>query len=223
MKLLTLSDRLVALGMTSAVYGTIVPALFLLTAGIGLAPARPGALKTFDIALPALDSEPRTEQKAHPKALAREPRAATRIVSSPPGPPTQTSLLPARPSLDTPVLREPALASVPAPMPSPPAQPAPKVEGPTPEDASLLRSYAARLWAHIAARRPPGIRLEGTTIVAFTVSRSGLPRSVSIAKPSGNAMLDRLALRTIRQAAPLPPPPPLDDSQLRFTIAFSFT
>lgn len=220
MKLLTLSDRLAGLGLTTAVYAAVVPALFLLSAGVGRMPARPAALKMFDIALPAPTPEEREPEKPSRDQKASQPnplpdrRIADRAGAMAPAVPAERE-----PPSPTP---EPSMTVAPAPLP-PVAVTPPETERPAAADASTLRTYAARLWAHIAARRPPGLRLEGTTTVAFTVTPEGATENVSIARPSGNAMLDRLAVRTVRLAAPLPAPPTaLDDGQLRFTIPFSF-
>lgn len=218
MKLLTLTDRLWGLGMTTTVYGVVVPALLMLGAGIGKAPPHPGALKTFDVVLPQAHSERRPVPRER-----RDPPARTAVRQA----------LPPRPSEAVTVARFALPAAVPAPAPAalpapPPAAvvvpqqlppPAPAKAG----SATGLDAYAARLWLHVAARRPAGIRLEGTTTVAFSLSRSGLLRDVSLVARSGNPLLDRLALRTVRSAAPFPSPPEaLTDTQLRFTVPFSF-
>lgn len=219
MKLLTLTDRLWGLGMTSVVYGAVVPAMFLLSAGIGPAPARTRALKTFDVTVP----------KPVPEGV---PRPAKRKMS------VETAKVPARPApaeralphasgadraadLPVPELAAPTILT-PAPVS---AAPVAQAEAPRRkvDPASAQRLYATRLWAHIAGRRPPGIRIEGTAIVAFAVTRDGVLENMSLGRSSGNPMLDRLATQTVRRAAPFPTPPAeLADDQLRFTIPFSF-
>ncbi|WP_231478104.1 energy transducer TonB family protein [Sphingomonas sp. UNC305MFCol5.2] len=219
MKLLTLTDRLWGLGMTTAVYGAIVPAMFLLSAGIGPAPARSGALKTFDVALPkpAPERAPRpAERKKSVESIMAADRPALPERPLPPAPAANSASNRAVPEPTTPA------AAPPVPQPATPVA-APAAPGRSADSASAQRIYAARLWAHIAARRPPGIRIEGTAIVAFAVTRSGTLENVSLGQSSGNPMLDRLATRIIRQAAPFPAPPAeLTDEQLRFTIPFSF-
>jgi protein TonB len=60
-------------------------------------------------------------------------------------------------------------------------------------------------------------------MVRFAVGRAGELISVELAASSGNAALDRLALRTVRNAGPFPPPPAtVEGDQLVFTIPFSF-
>lgn len=219
MKLLTLTDRLWGLGMTTAVYGAVVPAMFLLSAGIGHPPARTGALKTFDVIPPEPVPEraPRPAERqmpAEPAIAAARPVLAERPLPPAPGANNVANL--AMPEPPAPV----AAPSV--PLSAAPVAPAevPRREA---DPASMQRAYATRLWAHIAARRPPGIRIEGTAIVAFTVTREGSLEDVSLGQSSGSPMLDRLATRIVRHAAPFPAPPAaLADDQLHFTIPFSF-
>lgn len=86
-----------------------------------------------------------------------------------------------------------------------------------------LSLYQRALWDRIAARRPAGIYLSGVAMIGFTLSAEGNLISTELAASSGNAMLDRLALRTIRNAGPFPPPPQgVAKDRLTFTIAFSF-
>lgn len=88
---------------------------------------------------------------------------------------------------------------------------------------SILEAYQNTLWQWVAARRPQGIHLEGEATITFTLDRQGRLISASIAQSSGNKLLDRLALRTIRTAAPYPAPPAdLPEGALHFSLAFSF-
>lgn len=217
MKLLTLSDRLWGLGMTTAVYGAVVPALLMLGAGLGKAPAHPGTLRTFDVAIP--QPEPVSEELSRRRPADRvyehrQPSEASRNLPAP-APSASPGAVPPPPV----AAPQPAEINIPARSTLPPPVPEP---GPA-KPAMILNDYAVRLWSHIASHRPPGIRLEGTTTVIFDLTRTGELRNASIAERSGNPMLDRLALRTVRGAAPFPAPPEaLDDGQLRFTIPFSF-
>lgn len=55
------------------------------------------------------------------------------------------------------------------------------------------------------------------------VDRSGEVHDAVIAQSSGNTMLDRIALRSVRLAAPMPAPPrDFADDALRFSLPFSF-
>jgi len=67
------------------------------------------------------------------------------------------------------------------------------------------------------------MHLDGVATVRFTVGGGGALMAVELAASSGNPALDRLALRTVRNAAPFPAPPAdLEREQLVFMIAFSF-
>lgn len=91
-------------------------------------------------------------------------------------------------------------------------------------ERALDEEYRQRLWTAIAAARPPGIHLAGEALVSFTLDPAGQLLSVEISRSSGNALLDKLALRCVRGAAPFPPPPPALSTQgLRFSIAFQFS
>lgn len=125
----------------------------------------------------------------------------------------------------------PEIASLPLPVAPPPALPAvqaitppPSPETPPPSNADAIRDdYARRLWVWIAARRPQGLRLDGEAVVAFRVARDGTLSDIALARSSGSAPLDRLALRTVRFSAPVPTPPEtLPDDALRFTLTFHF-
>lgn len=87
---------------------------------------------------------------------------------------------------------------------------------------TALAAYQRQLWARISARKPAGIHLAGVATLRFTVGDDGALVAVELVASSGNAALDRLALRTVRNAAPFPPPPDVERDQLVFTIPFSF-
>jgi periplasmic protein TonB len=86
-----------------------------------------------------------------------------------------------------------------------------------------ILSYAARVRARVAGNKPSGGGLHGTAVVAFGITASGGLAYASVARSSGNASLDRLALSVVRGASPFPQPPAgATPAQLRFTIAFHF-
>lgn len=72
--------------------------------------------------------------------------------------------------------------------------------------ASLMARWGGQIRARIARRTPRGAG-RGTAIVTITVSANGTLRGVSLAKSSGNARLDKLALATVRKAGPFPAAP----------------
>lgn len=217
------ASRTVALLAVALLHAGIGAGLLLARGGdiLRRAAVEPPAITFVDVARPA----PSGEAPAEP---ARAPRQMTPLPVSPARPAdveenaspvpagaaaeesSVTSAVPAA----TPALPVPAVA--PAPVPAPPPAPAA-------ERADVAESYRQRLWQHVAARRPQGLHLEGETVVAFTLDRAGRLLSLDIERSSGNRLLDRLALRTLRAAAPLPAPPAeLPDNALRFSLAFSF-
>src|SRR3546814_17480986 len=89
--------------------------------------------------------------------------------------------------------------------------PAPALSPAASSTVSTAReTYIRRLWAWIAARRPAGLHLEGEALISFSIGPRGDLRGLSLDRSSGNAQLDRLALRTVRLAAPFPRPPERD-------------
>lgn len=72
--------------------------------------------------------------------------------------------------------------------------------------ASLARKWGSRIHARISQRAPKGAG-KGKAVVAVTVARSGQVLSVSLSRSSGNATLDRLAVRAVKQAGRMPAAP----------------
>jgi periplasmic protein TonB len=86
-----------------------------------------------------------------------------------------------------------------------------------------LLSYAAHVRARVAANKPPGGGLRGTATVSFGVTTSGGLAYASVARSSGSAALDQLAVAAVRGSAPFPTPPAgATAAQLQFTIPFYF-
>jgi protein TonB len=86
-----------------------------------------------------------------------------------------------------------------------------------------LISYSARVRARVAGNKPPGRGVRGTAVVSFGVTTSGGLAYASVARSSGNAALDRLAVSAVRASAPFPTPPAgATARQLMFTIPFYF-
>lgn len=69
-------------------------------------------------------------------------------------------------------------------------------------------SYASSVLRKISRTRKAKSPAKGRVVVSFSVSGNGTLQSARIAKSSGDARLDQVALDHIRRAAPFPAPPP---------------
>jgi protein TonB len=95
-------------------------------------------------------------------------------------------------------------------------------EQPQGADAVAI-SYAQQLWAHIRAHRPRGLQMQGTAEIGFRIDREGCLLWTRLTRSSGIVLLDRLALRAVREASPFPAPPQeLPDARLEFTAPVNF-
>lgn len=174
----------------------------------------------------ALPAEPaasdRPDAQEHP-VPGRE--AAPDLMAPAPPPPSQT--VPANGSEAEELIRPPsALPSQSAPV-SPPimmARPSTPPPAQDPPDADTAwRSYQVLLWQRVMARRPDGPHLSGEATLRFTLDTRGGIIAAAIERSSGNRMLDRIALRALRDASPFPPPPTeIRDRELTFTIRFRY-
>jgi protein TonB len=79
-------------------------------------------------------------------------------------------------------------------------------------------AYAGTVWSRLA-RHKPRAGQRGSASVAFTIGDMGMLRAVRIARSSGNARIDQLALATVRNAAPFPAPP---SGAVSYTIRIDF-
>lgn len=83
--------------------------------------------------------------------------------------------------------------------------------------------YANKVRARLAAHRPAGIDQRGKVVVTFIVSGGGTLDHLEVQGTSGSARLDRMALASVRSAAPFPSPPSAATLKQRtFTIPFEF-
>ncbi|MCW9043935.1 MAG: energy transducer TonB [Pseudopelagicola sp.] len=76
----------------------------------------------------------------------------------------------------------------------------------TSKKASLLSKWGGQIRARIARKTPRGGG-RGTAVVKITVSGSGVLQRVSLAKSSGSARLDKIALNAVRNAGRFPAAP----------------
>ncbi|MBU0510010.1 TonB family protein [bacterium] len=70
-------------------------------------------------------------------------------------------------------------------------------------------------------RPPPGVRGQTLATVAFRIEKNGMITSVTLAKSSGNLLIDQAAERAIRAAGRFPPLPPQYDKGV-LDINFEF-
>lgn len=68
-------------------------------------------------------------------------------------------------------------------------------------------AYARALWQKIIAHRPSGLALEGNVVLGFHLDPAGRLTEAHVLQSSGIALLDRQALRALREAGPFPPLP----------------
>ncbi|WP_039852426.1 energy transducer TonB [Magnetospirillum fulvum] len=88
-----------------------------------------------------------------------------------------------------------------------------------PGEDETARRYAETVWRHLLAHRPRGLRLKGSVVLAFTLSRQGAVIQAAIARSSGAETLDQAVLEGLAAAAPFPAPPAvIGDAGLSFTV-----
>jgi protein TonB len=80
-------------------------------------------------------------------------------------------------------------------------------------------SYNAKIWSALA-RHKPRTGKAGSAAVTFSIGPGGGLRSARISGSSGDSQLDQMALQTVRNAAPFPPPP--DPASSSYTIRIYF-
>lgn len=89
-------------------------------------------------------------------------------------------------------------------------------DGQSANDGRAAARYPQLINRHLSRLRRPNARFNGAAVVSFTISGNGGLDAVSVARSSGNAEFDRLALVHIRRAAPFPRPPA--GAQRRFSV-----
>lgn len=88
---------------------------------------------------------------------------------------------------------------------------------------TALKEYQSTIWRMIDANRPRGVNMQGMVTIVFRLSADGALLSLGVSRTSGNMLLDRIALRSVRQAAPFPHPPAgLSGSAMTFEIPINF-
>jgi periplasmic protein TonB len=89
----------------------------------------------------------------------------------------------------------------------------------TPERAQNAGGYNAKIWSALARHKPRAGKA-GSAAVTFSIGPAGGLRSARISGSSGDAQLDQMALQTVRNAAPFPPPP--NPATASYTIRIYF-
>jgi protein TonB len=79
-------------------------------------------------------------------------------------------------------------------------------------------AYASKVWSALARHKPKAGQ-RGSTTVVFAIGENGALRGLRVGRSSGNTRLDQLALATVRNAAPYPPPP---SGAASYTIRIDF-
>lgn len=216
----------------AAALAVLANGLILGALAANLAPLRPvgehrrdGDLKLFALPAPA---SPSPIVAARP---ALSPRRAAAVpakrASGPPSDPVAALSRPPARAVPEPITMPPMAAVAAAPVIAPPASGLASPSVPATEaDGGADRAWAdyqRMVWNRIVVRRPRGFDMPGEALLRFTLDGQGALVSADLARSSGSAMLDRLALRTLHAAAPFPPPPAgIGDRPLRFTVRFSF-
>ena len=68
-------------------------------------------------------------------------------------------------------------------------------------------NYRGQVLRRVMRAKRQRVNIRGAALVRFTITGSGALGSARIAKSSGSAKLDSIALAQVRRAAPFPPPP----------------
>jgi TonB family protein len=93
----------------------------------------------------------------------------------------------------------------------------PKVSAKTPVRSQSAIPHGSRVWAALARHKPKAIQ-RGSTTVTFEIDANGGLAHARVDQSSGNVRLDKLALQTVYNSAPFPPPP----EKALYTIRIDF-
>ncbi len=159
------------------------------------------------------------------------PRADPAPIPTPAVPPATTpnvaALAPvARDEQDQEPVVAKAPANVPQPQNVPPSAAESAATGAAPPNRVAIQFQQA-LFRHIGRyqRYPSDARrnhLEGTVETLFSMTRDGTLLNVWIKRSSGQPVLDREAIETVRRAQPLPPIPPELPARLNVQLLLAF-
>jgi protein TonB len=88
-----------------------------------------------------------------------------------------------------------------------------------PKRAESASGYNGKIWSTLARHKPRAGKA-GSAVVTFAIGPGGGLRSARISGSSGDSRLDQMALQTVRNAAPFPPPP--NPASASYTIRIYF-
>jgi len=91
--------------------------------------------------------------------------------------------------------------------------------------SAVVASWKSELMAQLNRhkRYPPGAGRDGTSLVGFSVSRSGAVTAARLVRSSGDSTLDQEAVSLPRRASPLPAPPEgMSGSSIALTVPIHF-
>nr|WP_253261336.1 MULTISPECIES: TonB family protein [unclassified Roseobacter] len=84
------------------------------------------------------------------------------------------------------------------------------------EDGRAIARYPQQVLRRLSRIRPPNSEVEAAAVVAFTLTSNGGLAQLFVARSSGSAEFDRLALAYVQRAVPFPAPP--IGAQRRFNV-----
>jgi len=185
----------------------------------------PSAASRLVVELTAQQTEPESESSP-PEEQVRPPQRPQKqqVLPKPIVAPIQLTLpaeAPAAPSAaqDTePSPPTPRAETAPAPRPKPPP-PGASSSGPDSWEGQVM-ARLERVKRYPSAARVN--RVQGVVHVRFRVSRAGAVLFTALQRSSGNDLLDRAALETVRRAAPLPKIPDNRPDELEVTVPIEF-
>lgn len=193
-------------GVALALFVTATPPL----GSLGQAPP---ALEVEIVPTPI--PEPELVPVPVPSPEVAPPKPAPRIRKPPVARKSQPAPTPQAPNDPESAKENEAPVSLPSPPPS-----FGETRGVSDDD---LRAYAQLVWERIARTKPRDVRSSGTAVIRLTISLSGALLLAEVVTSSGSDTLDQLAIETVAQAAPFPPPPAgTREGQLSFTVPFQF-
>ena len=89
----------------------------------------------------------------------------------------------------------------------------------SPKHTESAGGYNAKIWSALARHKPKTSK-SGSASVTFAIGPGGGLKFARVSGSSGDSQLDQMALATVRNAAPFPPPP--DPASASYTIRIYF-